>query len=298
MGRTVIVPDGAQWNLPSCVGPQGPAGPTGPQGPQGAPGATGATGPQGPQGDTGAAGPTGSQGPQGLTGTTGATGATGSTGPQGPKGDTGDTGPQGPAGAAGATGATGPQGVKGDTGTTGPQGPQGTQGIQGPQGNTGSTGATGSAGATGPTGYPGTVVKLAADVTNNNASANTLADVTGLSFSVTSGRKYHFRFVVPYTSAATTTGSRWTLSGPTATLLAYSSRYTLSGTSETVNYANGYGIPSAANASSMTAGNVAIVEGVIIPSAGGTVQLQFASEVSASAIVAKAGGFLVWLDVT
>lgn len=141
-------------------------------------------------------------------------------------------------------------------------------------------------------------VVLGSDVTNNNATANTIADVTGLSFSVTAGNKYWFRFIIPYTSAATTTGSRWSITGPAApTLLNYTSHYTLTATSETVNSATAYDTPSGASASSLTAGNVAIIEGIIVPSANGTVIARFASEVSSSAVVAKAGAVCYYQQV-
>lgn len=139
------------------------------------------------------------------------------------------------------------------------------------------------------------LVVLSGDVTNNNATANTMQDVTGLSFAVTAGQTYKFKFTIPYTSAATTTGSRWSINGPASpTLLNYSSRYALTATSETVNYATAYDIPAAANATSLTAGNVAVIEGFITPSGNGTVIARFASEVSSSAIVAKAGALLEW----
>jgi hypothetical protein len=148
---------------------------------------------------------------------------------------------------------------------------------------------------------------LSADVTNNNATANSIADVTGLSFPVTSGNKYWFRFVIWYTAAATTTGSRWSISGPTTTLLAYKTNYGLSaaGTSGTdvmtdVNQA-AYDTPTASNATSPTAtagqANIVIIEGLIQPSADGTVIARFASEVASSAIVAKAGSTVFYQQV-
>jgi hypothetical protein len=139
-----------------------------------------------------------------------------------------------------------------------------------------------------------TLVTLGADVTNNNIVPNTLQDVTGLSFPVVAGVRYRFQIIVPYTAGAVTTGSRWTLNGPAASLLAYTSRYTLTATSQTVNFATAYSTPAASNASSLTAGNIAIIEGVIVPSADGTVQVRFASEIANSAIVAKAGASLEW----
>jgi hypothetical protein len=137
-------------------------------------------------------------------------------------------------------------------------------------------------------------VTLGSDVTNNNGSANTISDVTGLSFSVTSGTTYRFRAVIAYTSAATTTGSRWAINGPATSLLNYTSNYTLTATTQTINYASAYDTPSASNATSLTAGNVAVIEGVVTPSASGTVVVRFASEVSSSAITAKAGSTLEW----
>lgn len=145
------------------------------------------------------------------------------------------------------------------------------------------------------------VTFLATDVTNNNVSANTIADVTGLSFSVTAGKLYYFEFCIMFTAAATTTGSRWAINGPTSpTVLSYTSEYSLTATTSTRN-ANvvAYDSPAAASATSgATAGNQASIYGFIQPSASGTVTARFASEVSNSAIVAKTGSFVTWRQLT
>ena len=142
------------------------------------------------------------------------------------------------------------------------------------------------------------VVVLGGDVTNNNATPNTIADVTGLSFPVVAGQTYWFEFVIPYTSAATTTGSRWSINGPAnPTMLAYRSEYTLTATSLTVNCATAYDIPAASSASSLTTGNVATIWGEITPSSDGTVIARFASEITVSAIVAKAGAVVRYMRV-
>lgn len=142
------------------------------------------------------------------------------------------------------------------------------------------------------------MVVLGGDVVNNNASANTMADVTGMSFPVVAGQTFWFEYTIPYTSAATTTGSRWSINGPAnPTLLNYRSEYTLTATSITDNCATAYDIPAAANASSLTAGNVATIWGIITPSSDGTVIARFASEVSASAVTAKTGAVLRWMRV-
>jgi hypothetical protein len=144
------------------------------------------------------------------------------------------------------------------------------------------------------------LVVLATDVTNNNAVANTIQDITGLSFSVTAGETYFFRFSINYTSAATATGSRWSINGPSSpTRLAYRSNYSLNTGADTVNSGlTAYDLPAASNATSaVTGGNYARVEGHITPSANGTVIGRFASEVLSSAIVAKAGSILEWVRV-
>lgn len=143
-----------------------------------------------------------------------------------------------------------------------------------------------------------TVVQ-AADVANANGTANTLADVTGMSFSVTATYTYWFRYVFWYSCAATTTGSRWTVNGPAVTTLAYHSQVSLTTTGDSFNTgAAAWQLPSGTSASSpFTTGNIAIIEGYVTPSADGTVIAQFSSEVSASAITALKGSTLQWMRV-
>jgi len=142
------------------------------------------------------------------------------------------------------------------------------------------------------------VAVLAADVVNNNASLNTIADVAGLSFPVTAGQTYWFEFTIPYTAQATTTGSRWSINGPASpTLLNYRSEYTLAAATTTVNSATAYDTPAASNATSLAAGNVATIWGFINPSGNGNVIARFASEIANSAITAKAGATVRWMRV-
>jgi hypothetical protein len=140
-------------------------------------------------------------------------------------------------------------------------------------------------------------VTLSSDVVNNNGSANTIADVTGLSFSVNAGEVYWFQFNILYDSALTTTGSRWSVNGPTYDRLIYTSEYSLAATTTTRIESNiSYDLPAASNtSSSKTAGCHARIEGFIEPNANGTLIARFASEVSGSAITAKAGSMLRWM---
>jgi hypothetical protein len=144
------------------------------------------------------------------------------------------------------------------------------------------------------------LVVLASDVTNNNGTANTAQDITGLSFAVTSGETYWFRFTIDYTAAATTTGSAFMINGPTTTRLSYRSGVALAAASgtdgETTTFATAYDTPATSNATSAaTAGNIATIEGFVTPSANGTIIARFRSEVASSAIIAKAGSLLQWV---
>lgn len=142
--------------------------------------------------------------------------------------------------------------------------------------------------------------RLSADTINNNAAANTLADLPGLSFWMEVNRTYEFRIKVPYSAAATTTGSRWTVNGPASpTLVAFESNYTLTATTQTTNYGSAYQAPAAANATSLATGNLAVIDGVVRNGAtAGLLQAQFASEGASSAITAlAAGGVIEWREV-
>lgn len=136
-------------------------------------------------------------------------------------------------------------------------------------------------------------VVLGSDVINNNGVANTIQDVTGLSFSVTANKMYYFKFIIRYTAAATTTGSRWGVNctAGTAATLSLTSEYSLTTTTTTRN-ANiqAFDSPAASNATSAsTTNNMAVIQGYFIPTADGTFIARFASEILSSAITAKAG---------
>lgn len=157
-------------------------------------------------------------------------------------------------------------------------------------------------GANTPSGSTLTAVVLGSDVTNNNAIANTIQDVTGLSFSVTAGKMYYFKFVIWYTAAATTTGSRWAVNctAGTAANLSMTSEYSLTSTTTTRNAnVQAFDSPAASNATSASTGNnMAVMQGYFIPTANGTFIARFASEVSSSAIVAKAGSVVYYQQLT
>jgi len=130
-----------------------------------------------------------------------------------------------------------------------------------------------------------------------NVADNVLA--TALSFTGVAGETYEFDFVGHYTTAADTTGSRWTVVGVgTPTMIRYRSRWTLTATTEFFTNYVAEGLPAAASATSLAAGSNCHIVGTITPSANGLVEFQFASEVAASAVTALPGTRLEWRQLT
>lgn len=137
-----------------------------------------------------------------------------------------------------------------------------------------------------------TLVTLGSDVANTTTA---FADVTGLSFAVSSGTVYRFEVLLVYDAAATTTGSKWAINGPASpTLLGYQVWWTLNATGVNIQYNNTYDTGNTGTQSAYTSGNSVWIRGLIKPSTSGTVVVRFASEVAASAITAKAGSTLEW----
>ena len=134
-----------------------------------------------------------------------------------------------------------------------------------------------------------TLVTLGSDVTNSTIS---LADVTGLSFSVTNGTIYRFYALIYYTVPTSSIGAQFALNAPAQTLLAWQGRTPSGATTSSLYNGNSVENGSTTPQSAATSGNIAIMEGIIQPSASGTFQIRFHSEVATNAVVVKAGSTL------
>ena len=202
----------------------------------------------------------------------------------------GATGPQGPPGAAGATGPQGPAGSDGSDGAAGAQGIQGIQGVQGPAGSNGSNGAAGL-------GF-GAVVKLSADLPAFTATA--LADATGLSFALTSGRFYSFQFWIRFSTAATTTGAQFAINAPANSYLVYRTETSLTAATAgapTFRTARAVNIGTASASADAINGNLlCVIQGMIQPSANGTLIVRVGTEVAASGVTVRAGSCGILMD--
>jgi hypothetical protein len=133
---------------------------------------------------------------------------------------------------------------------------------------------------------------------DNTTVAITYTDVAGLSFYGKAGEVYKFHAKVVYDVNATSTGVNFSVNGPTASVISYRSEVPTSATAEAVNFGNAYDLPAAAQTtgSAFTADNIAIVEGVISPSADGTIVIRGIREdaVSATCTVQGASSVLTW----
>jgi hypothetical protein len=173
---------------------------------------------------------------------------------------------------------------------------QGSQGDVGPQGPPGDPGPQGDPGPEGPPGPGDSVVKLTADLAASTATA--LTNTTGLSFAVTSGTTYRFAALILFRSAALTTGIR--LGATTPAFSVYSARISIpfavdgsGGIFHGVLTTSGDSVVSSA-VPAINTDLLASIEGVLIPSASGTFQLQHASEVAGSAVTIRNGSNLAY----
>lgn len=136
------------------------------------------------------------------------------------------------------------------------------------------------------TGIPSAIV-ITSNAVNNNATPDTMQDVTGLSFAVTNGASYYFRFFITFTAAASTTGSGWSINGPTVSQLGYRTNWTVN--TDTFNAKTGTAYDGhSVSTSSLNGINTCIIEGTMTATANGTLIARFSSEVAGSAITALA----------
>ena len=157
-----------------------------------------------------------------------------------------------------------------------------------PTGTTATTVALGNH-THGAAGGPATV-KLTADLAAK--STTTLADVTGLVFPLVAGTYYRFVFHVLFFAGATATGIRLGLTTPAFTVYSAHVRVPAATADGTAGMMEGFLSTSGdsvvgANTPGTTKANsnLGVIEGSILPSANGNLQVQYAPEVAAALTV-------------
>lgn len=166
-----------------------------------------------------------------------------------------------------------------------------TGNIRGPQGPKGDKGDPGQG--------AGAVAALAADTTARTLT--TLADLTGLGFPVVAGGVYRFEGRIAFRTAATTTGIRLGLTCPAFTVMAATVNIPFAADGQAAMW---HGVINSSGDSVVSTGvpvanvdQLAIITGIIIPSAAGNVQIQYASEVNGSGVIVRQGSMLHYQQI-
>jgi hypothetical protein len=126
------------------------------------------------------------------------------------------------------------------------------------------------------------IVRLGNDVSTSVTTC--CADATGLSFNVLSGKVYHFKFLVRWDTTATNKGIGLTLNGPSTTFLTYDVIYPRTTSVGEIHGRNAYNDATPMTTSPALTNNLGIIEGLIQPSADGTLIVRFQTETPPAAV--------------
>jgi hypothetical protein len=137
---------------------------------------------------------------------------------------------------------------------------------------------------------------------NDSIVANQLMPLNGLGVPVKAGQRYYIRWLIFFTSAASTTGSRWETVGPffeTLMWRQFSSQTTSTRDNNNLAVGQSYRGATGATSGSVVAPalNQASIDMFIHASADGYVVPHYASEVASSAISPKKGSFVEYMAV-
>lgn len=137
-------------------------------------------------------------------------------------------------------------------------------------------------------GGPSKVRKTGAETNATGA----LVNATDLSFSVTSGVTYRFRFLLIFRSNTATVGLQCSVTFPAVTIFAAMAKIPFAGDGSDMTFegnitSSGDTVKATAVAATNT-DYLAIIEGIIVPSANGTLQCQFGSETNAGTVTLQA----------
>lgn len=143
----------------------------------------------------------------------------------------------------------------------------------------------------------GTVI-LSSNAVNNNASAATWQQAGNLEFDVTANVMYSFRVILAIQTASTSNGGKFGINGPTLTRLHYNQIYpnaiaTSSYQPLSINL-TAYREMSMLSGFGNTTNQMILMEGFIECSASGAAYIEFASELSNTALTILAGSRIIY----
>jgi hypothetical protein len=143
-------------------------------------------------------------------------------------------------------------------------------------------------------------------ITTGSIVPGDLMDVTGLSFPVVSGKTYAFRFKAFFNVPNSAVGFSVSINGPTASLLAFTSGATNNASTAgfapyNIVYATTYDqLPATGGGASTFAGiNYAFLEGIVTPSANGTIVFRAKKDSPLGTLIctAKKGSYVEYSEV-
>jgi hypothetical protein len=139
--------------------------------------------------------------------------------------------------------------------------------------------------------------QLAFKTADQSSNSLAFADLTNLSFAVVAGVTYRFKIFCQFDVTNVATGTRWAVNGPAFTRLFYNVIWS-SGTGLNSNFAfNTYDATSTTSNTHSVSNNCAIIEGIIVPSANGTLIARFACELTLTSVTCKAGSYIEFEEI-
>ena len=132
--------------------------------------------------------------------------------------------------------------------------------------------------------------------TDQTINSTNYIDITSLNFSVKANKRYHFNFIIPYTTPQTFQGVKFSINGPSNSYLAYYSFYPSSTTSGSYqNALSSYDSPANVYGAS-TLNGLAKIEGIVYVTSDGTLTGRCGGEV-ANTIVVKKGAIVFYYEL-
>lgn len=121
------------------------------------------------------------------------------------------------------------------------------------------------------------------------------ADVTGLQFAMTAGETYWFKFYIAATTNSATRGFRYAVnSSATASYLSYMRMWAANANTNAFYISKDYDSAEAASTTSVAAGSMVTMEGIITASTSGNLIARFGASIASNTMTARAGSVVFY----